>query len=139
MPIDRPTFVTTRMRTGYDVEQVDLAVAMILENLSLPTPRIGPGDVEGIEFSTVSYQAGYDMDQVDDWLGDVSDELARRTGELEAEDDVVVLEPPTPAPAAYAPVTRSDAIVEVKGSSSRVLLVLGALIVLAVVFYLLYP
>ena len=137
MPIDRPTFATTLMRRGYDMQQVDLAVEMILENLSLPRPRIGPGDLVDLHFTTVSYRLGYDMEQVDDWLDDVSAELAQRTGEP-VPDDAPAAPPDAlsaAATTAYPPATRSDAIVEVTSSSPRVLLVLGTLVVLAVLAY----
>jgi DivIVA domain-containing protein len=138
VPLDRPTFVTTRLRTGYDVEQVDLAVAMILENLALPTPRIGPADLTDLQFSTVSYRLGYDIEQVEDWLDDVRDELARRSGTTAPTSPEAAVTPPTPAPSAYAPVTRSEAIVEVESSSSRWLIGVGLLVVLTVVLYLIY-
>jgi DivIVA domain-containing protein len=80
MSLDRPTFPMVRLRESYEVEQVDLAVEMVLENLALPQPRIDRGDIEGLRFTPVR-RGGYDMTAVDDWLDDVVAELDRRTGE----------------------------------------------------------
>jgi DivIVA domain-containing protein len=79
MSLERPTFPMIRLRESYEVEQVDLAVEMVLENLALPRPRIDRGDIEGLRFTPVR-RGGYDMTAVDDWLDDAVAELDRRTG-----------------------------------------------------------
>ena len=94
MSLERPTFPMVRLRESYEVEQVDLAVEMVLENLALPQPRIDRGDIEGLRFTPVR-RGGYDMTAVDDWLDEVVAELDRRTG--------VQPQPAVPATAAEAP------------------------------------
>ena len=79
MSLERPTFPMVRLRESYDAEQVDRTVDMVLENLALPQPRIGRGDIEGLRFTPVR-RGGYDMTAVDDWLDEVVAELDRRTG-----------------------------------------------------------
>ena len=79
MSPDRPTFPMVRLRESYATEQVDLAVEMVLENLALPQPRIGRGDIEGLRFTPVR-RGGYDMTAVDDWLDEVVAELDHRAG-----------------------------------------------------------
>jgi DivIVA domain-containing protein len=127
MSPERPPFRTTRVLPGYDPAQVDAAVDLVMENLALAAPRIGVAEVEALSFRTVSYRTGYDMEQVDDWLADVADDLRRRNASPELPAPV-----PPPAPALPHPA----AVTEVRGASSRQLLVLGVLVVvLAVLAY----
>ena len=103
MSLDRPTFPTVRLTEGYDTEQVDLAVAMVLENLALPEPRIGRSDIEGIRFSPVRMRPGYTMSAVDDWLDEVVAELDRRHGVPPSARPEPSAPTAAPQPASYAP------------------------------------
>ena len=146
MSIDRPTFPMVRFVEGYDTAEVDLAVAMVMENLHLPEPRIHRRDLTGMRFTPTRLRPGYDMGAVDRWLDEVVGELERRGREKGRPTGTTVPQaPPVTAPAlstassaAYVPPTQSQAIVEVRGGSSRWVLVLGLLVVLAVVAYVYY-
>lgn len=133
MSIERPTFPTLRLREAYDAEQVDLAVEMVLENLALPEPRIGRGDLEMLRFTPVR-RGGYDMTAVDDWLDEAMAELDRRTG---------VQPEPEPAPerSPEAPVA-SSAIVDLAAHGTdedaawaRPLVMVLVVVVVAVLLY----
>ena len=119
MSLDRPTFQMVRHREGYDTEQVDLAVEMVLENLSLPQPRIYRSDIEGLRFMPVRMRAAYEMSSVDVWFDDAADELDLRHGATPedrpstGEDDVPTVATPSP--------TASAAIEEVDSGWARVL------------------
>lgn len=145
MSIDRPAFPMVRFVEGYDTAEVDLAVAMVIENLHLPEPRIHRRDLTGMRFTPTRLRPGYDMGAVDQWLDEVVGELARRGMEEGRPGTTVPEAPPVTAPAlatassaAYVPPTQSQAIVEVRGGSSRWVLALGLLVVLAVVAYVYY-
>lgn len=134
MSLDRPTFPMVRLRESYDTEQVDLAVEMVLENLALPQPRIGRGDIAGLRFTPVR-RGGYDMTAVDDWLDEVVAELDRRTG----------VHPPPEAPttpAAPAASASPSVIVDLDSprpeQDSELVRLLVQIAVVAVVVALLY-
>lgn len=130
--VQPPRFMTTLMRVGYDQPEVDVTVDRVMKALALDEPGIGAAEIEALRFRRVNYRQGYDMEQVDDWLDEVVEELRRREVEaLPAGATPVATAPTTPA---YEP-TRSDAIVEIRGTSPRLLLALGALVVLAVLAY----
>ena len=97
MSLERPTFPVVRLREGYDIGEVDLAVAKALENLALPQPRIDRGDIEALRFAPVRLRPGYEMSPVDDWFDQVAAELAPCSGAQPVEATV-----PQPAPAAPA-------------------------------------
>lgn len=132
MTLQRPTFSTTSMREGYDVDEVDRAVDEILDNLSLPEPRFGADRVTGLRFTPVRLQQGYDMGEVDSWLDLAAAETARRAGGVELGQ---------PGPTA-APVEAPEVIVDLdarapKRDSDRTEL-LARIAVLAVAIVLLY-
>lgn len=127
--IQPPRFMTTLMRVGYDQPEVDLAVDRVMAAFALDEPGIDAAEVEGLRFRRVNYRQGYDMEQVDDWLGDVVDELRRReAGALPSASA-----PTTPAYVPAAP--RPDAVTRVDDRSTRVAMAWG-LAVVAVVLLL---
>ena len=127
--IQPPRFMTTLMRVGYDQPEVDAAVDRVMAAFALDEPGIGAAEIEGLRFRRVNYRQGYDMEQVDDWLGDVVDELRRReAGALPAA--------PAPTAPAYVPAApRPDAVTRVDDRSTRVAMAWG-LAVIAVVLIL---
>lgn len=127
MPIERPSFATTLMRVGYDTADVDEAVDRVMAALALPEPGITVPEIEALAFAPVSYRRGYDMEQVDDWLDDVVDELRQRAG------GTALPSAAAPAPAAYEP--PPGAIVPVESDSTRLLVVLVTIAVLAALLY----
>ena len=130
MSLERPTFPTARFVESYDIEEVDLAVAMVLENLALPRPRIDRGDIERLRFTPVRLRPGYPMGAVDDWLDEVLVELGRRDGE----QPVATTEPALAEPSPSLP-THSEAVVEVDSASTRWLVMLAVVVVFAVLLY----
>lgn len=143
MGVERPTFPMVRFVEGYDTSEVDLAVAMVLENLALPTPRIGPRDVTRLRFTPTRLRDGYEMAAVDSWLDEVLAELERRGDGTTPEDTAADLGTmpagdADPAGTAYAPAT-STAITEVRsGGPAVTLVVLGIVVAIAVVAYALF-
>ena len=142
MTLERPAFSTTSLREGYDTDEVDRAVDLILDNLALPEPRFGADQITVLRFTPVRLQQGYDMDEVDSWLDLAAAETERRNAggvEPEQSSAPVATEAgaPAPAPTSYAPTT-STAITEVKaGGSGLYLLVLAIVVVLGVLAYVL--
>lgn len=130
MSLERPTFPTARFVEAYDVEEVDLAVEMVLENLALARPRIDRGDIERLRFTPVRMRPGYTMGAVDEWLDEVLVELDRRGGEQR----VATTEPTDREPSASSP-THSEAVVEVESASTRWLVMLAVVVVFAVMLY----
>jgi len=126
--IERPSFATTLMRTGYDIAEVDAAVDRVIEDLAQPRTGITVGEIEALRFTPVSYRHGYEMEQVDDWLDDVVDELRQRTGEA------ALPAAAAPAAPAYEP-PPSGAVVPVESESTRLMVILATVAVLAVLLY----
>ncbi|RYB92798.1 DivIVA domain-containing protein [Nocardioides glacieisoli] len=94
-------------------------------------------DVSSLRFNPVRLAAGYDMGEVDTWLDQAAAELGRTSG---GAAPAAPAAPATPAPSAYETTggTRSDAITEVRPSSSRIMLVLALVVLLAIVVYAFY-
>ena len=142
MTLERPTFSTTSIREGYDTDEVDRAVDLILHNLALPEPRFGADQITVLRFTPVRLQQGYDMGEVDSWLDLAAAETERRNaGAVEPEQPSAPVateaEAPAPAPTSYAPTT-STAITEVEaGGSGLYLLVLAIVVVVGVLGYVL--
>ncbi|WP_374458110.1 DivIVA domain-containing protein [Nocardioides sp.] len=133
MTLERPTFSTTSMREGYDTEEVDRAVDLVLDNLALPELRFGADQITSLRFTPVRLQQGYDMGEVDSWLDLAAAETARRsTGGVDPEQQ----------PATTAPDEAPDVIVDLDARApetvgERVQL-LARIAVLAVSVVLLY-
>ena len=140
MTLERPAFSTTSIREGYDTDEVDRAVDLILHNLALPEPRFGADQITVLRFTPVRLQQGYDMGEVDSWLDLAAAETERRSaggGEPEQQPAPVATEgvAPAPAPTSYEP-TRSSAITQVEaGGKGLYVLVLAILVVVGVLAY----
>ncbi|KRE97398.1 hypothetical protein ASG76_01350 [Nocardioides sp. Soil774] len=135
MSVERPTFPVVRWREAYDAEQVDLAVEMVMENLSLPEPRIGRHDLESLRFTPVR-RGGYDMTAVDDWLDEVVAELDRRGGVRPEAAESTPGREPTSATVAPGVITDLDATAPERDSERvRVVVMVALVVVLAVLFY----
>jgi DivIVA domain-containing protein len=140
MTFDRPTFSTTSLREGYDTDEVDRAVELILDNLALPEPRFGADQITVLRFTPVRLQQGYDMGEVDSWLDLAAAATERRrAGGVEPEQQsapaTTEAAAPAPAPTSYAPTT-STAITEVRsGGPGLYLLVLAVVVVAGVLAY----
>ena len=89
MALERPHFSTTKLREGYDMEEVDDAVDRVFGALAEPVPTMSAKDVTTLRFSPVRLREGYDMGQVDEWLDQAAAELDRSAG---------AAAPATPAP-----------------------------------------
>jgi DivIVA domain-containing protein len=127
MALQRPSFTTSRFLETYDMAEVDDAVDRIFAALAGTAPTLGAPEVQAMRFTPVRLREGYTMDEVDTWLDEAVTELTRR--------GAVPTEPVAGSVPAYAP-TRSDAIVEVAGPSTRwPLALLAVIVVMAVLVY----
>jgi DivIVA domain-containing protein len=133
MSLESPRFTSPRFGVAYDMGEVDDAIDRIFAALAEPVPTMTRNDVLDIRFTPVQLRKGYAVGEVDEWLDLAATELERRAGDATPAEDGV-----RATTATYVPETRSDAITEVKPTSSRVLLVLGALVVLGVLAYALF-
>ena len=61
MTLERPAFSSTSLREGYDTDEVDRAVDLILDNLALPELRFGADQITVLRFTPVRLQQGYDL------------------------------------------------------------------------------
>ncbi|NYE35675.1 DivIVA domain-containing protein [Nocardioides cavernae] len=133
MSLRRPTFSTRRLAEAYDMGEVDDAIDRIFAALAADPPAMAPEQVSGLRFTPTRLRDGYAMTEVDQWLDEAAAELAARGGRAGAE--------PTTA-ATTAPTTRasasSDAIVEVRGSRTRLVVVLVGVAVLVVAMWAYY-
>ena len=140
MTLARPSFSTTAMREGYDMDEVDRAVDLVFDNLALAEPRFGADQITGLRFTPVRLQQGYDMGEVDNWLDLAAAETERRiAGGVEPDQQPALQsETPAPAPTSYASTT-STAITEVKaGGAGLYVLVLAIVAVVGVLAYVLF-
>ncbi len=119
MSLDRPTFPTVRLTEGYDVEEVDRAVA-------LAQPRIDRSQVEGLRFAPVRMRRGYAMGAVDAWLDEVVAELDRRRGVPAVVPAVTPQPGPEPRPAAADPSPRSQTASDIARAALIIVVVVGA-------------
>ena len=129
MTLERPRFTTTKLTEGYDMAAVDDAIDRVFAALAEPTPSMTRADVVNLRFTPTRLRQGYNMDEVDTWLDKAVAALDQHAGG----SATPVADEPATVPTASS--TRSDAIVEVSGGPSRVLLVMAALVVLAVAAY----
>lgn len=132
MSVERPAFPLLRFREAYDAEQVDLAVEMAVENLSLPHPRIGRGDIEALRFAPVR-RGGYDMTAVDDWFDEVAAELDRRAGVQPEATGPGSVPVPTEAPSGVVDLGAGE---DEDNELVRLLVKVAVVVVLALLFYL---
>jgi DivIVA domain-containing protein len=96
-----PEFGTVRMREGYDLDQVDDFVDLVIDTLEgRGTKRVTPEEIERYEFRVVRLKTSYDMEDVDRWLDEAAAELrardnAYRTGSEPKEATVTASAVPT--------------------------------------------
>ena len=73
-------FSTTRLRPGYDIEDVDVFLEAIRQTfLGIREPSLTPDDIRKKQFSTTRLRPGYDEEEVDDFLDAVELRLAAMT------------------------------------------------------------
>jgi len=67
--IEARTFSTTRLRPGYDIEEVDAFADAIRDTfLGIREPSLTPDEIRDKQFSTTRLRPGYDEEQVDAFL-----------------------------------------------------------------------
>lgn len=71
-------FPTVDHVEGYDITEVDSVVDKIVAALETPRPQLTAEDVRRVRFTPVRLRAGYRMGDVDAWLDQASERLARR-------------------------------------------------------------
>jgi DivIVA domain-containing protein len=62
------TFSTTKLRPGYDANEVDAMLDRVVAGLNDQAPPFGSKDVREYRFTTVRLQPGYDVQEVDRFL-----------------------------------------------------------------------
>ena len=79
--IEARRFSTTRLRPGYDVEQVDAFLSAIQDTfLEIRKPSLTPDEIRNKKFSTTRLRPGYDEEEVDAFLDEAELRLAARGG-----------------------------------------------------------
>jgi DivIVA domain-containing protein len=75
------TFSTTRLRPGYDMEEVDAFANAIRDTfLGMREPSLTPDEIRTKQFSTTRVRPGYDVEEVDAFLDEAELRLAARAG-----------------------------------------------------------
>ena len=75
--VEARTFSTTRVRPGYDMEQVDAFADAIRDTfLGIREPSLTPEEIRIIRFSTTRLRPGYDEEEVDGFLDQAELRLA---------------------------------------------------------------
>ncbi len=70
-------FPTTRLRPGYDIEEVDAFLGAIRDTfLGIREPSLTPGEIRARQFSTTRLRPGYDEEEVDAFLDEAESRLA---------------------------------------------------------------
>jgi DivIVA domain-containing protein len=79
--VETQKFSTTRLRPGYDEEEVDAFLDAIQETfLGIREPSLTPDEIRFIQFSTTRMRPGYDEEEVDAFLDEAEVRLAAQTG-----------------------------------------------------------
>lgn len=74
-------FSTTRLRPGYDVDQVDAFLRAIRDTfLGMTEPAVTPDEIRTKQFSTTRLRPGYDEEEVDAFLDEAESRLAAQAG-----------------------------------------------------------
>ncbi|MFD0904711.1 DivIVA domain-containing protein [Actinomadura sediminis] len=76
--IEDARFPTARMRTGYDVRDVDAFLDRVIAGLRGTAPPVTPADVRACVFRVIRFGPGYDVREVDAFLARLGDALERR-------------------------------------------------------------
>jgi DivIVA domain-containing protein len=75
--VDRKVFSTTRLRPGYDEEEVDVVLDAIRDAfLGVRAKPLTPGELRSFQFSRTRLRPGYDEAEVDTFLYEVEARLA---------------------------------------------------------------
>lgn len=83
--VEARKFATTRMRPGYDREEVDAFLEAIRETfLGIREPFLTPDDIRNSWFSTTRLRPGYEEEEVDEFLDEAGLRLAELTGSASA-------------------------------------------------------
>jgi DivIVA domain-containing protein len=83
-----PEFGTVRMREGYDLDEVDDFVDLVIDTLEdRGTKRVTPEEIERYEFRVVRLKTSYDMEDVDRWLDEAAAELRARAKGYQASSE----------------------------------------------------
>ena len=70
-----PEFGTVRMREGYDLDEVDDFVDVVIDALEGGSEAVTPEQIERYEFRVVRMKTSYVMEDVDRWLDAAAAEL----------------------------------------------------------------
>jgi len=77
--IPTPKFSTTRLRPGYDIDEVDAFIDDIRGScLGVRDPSLTAEEIRGKQFSTTRLRPGYDEEEVDAFLDEAESRLAAR-------------------------------------------------------------
>jgi DivIVA domain-containing protein len=71
-------FRSTRLRAGYDANEVDAFIEVVEDALRSPTPSISAADVAWQRFRSVLLKTGYRRDDVDHYLTEAEHLLGER-------------------------------------------------------------
>jgi len=75
--VEAKRFTTTRLRPGYDEEEVDAFLDAIRDTfLGTRKPSLTTADIRGKQFSTTRLRPGYDEEEVDAFLNEAESRLA---------------------------------------------------------------
>ncbi len=118
-------FSTTRLRPGYDMEEVDAFADAIRDTfLGIREPPLRPDEIRTKQFSTTRLRPGYDEEEVDAFLDAAESRLAAQAGTRSG------------VPTSYQPSAADPAVAqraERSGPSRRLLSTAGMATALAVV------
>ena len=123
--VEARKFSTTRLRPGYDMEEVDAFADDIRDTfLGIREPSLTPDEIRTKQFSTTRLRPGYDEEEVDAFLDEAESRLAARAGTGRG------------APASYPPSAADPAVAQPAGRSGpsrRPLITVGMATALVVV------
>ena len=123
--VEARKFSTTRLRPGYDMEEVDAFADDIRDTfLGIREPSLTPDEIRTKQFSTTRLRPGYDEEEVDAFLDEAESRLAARAGTGRG------------APASYPPSGADPAVAQPAGRSGpsrRPLITVGMATALVVV------
>jgi DivIVA domain-containing protein len=75
--VEARRFSTTRLRPGYDIDQVDAFLSAIRDTfLETRKPSLTPDEIRNKQFSTTRLRPGYDEEEVDAFLDEAESRLA---------------------------------------------------------------
>ena len=117
--VEARKFSTTRLRPGYDQEEVDVFRTAIRDSfLGVRRPSLRPDEIRYKQFSTTRLRPGYDVEEVDAFLDEAELRLAAQGSDLDtgkAQDGEPELDAGSP-PVQDQPATRPAPDSEVGGT-----------------------